>query len=88
MEKHGQNGSAVYRADDPMWNVLYPPASWNCRCVAVALSIADAAKHGSREAARWLRIGVPPTSPVFARVPYPIVPPPGWPTHGVIAAIP
>lgn len=87
MEKWGQNGTAVYRADDPMWAILYPPAAWNCRCHAIALTIEDAAKHGSREAARWLRTGQPPLSPAFARQPYPIVPPPGWPTHGGITAI-
>jgi uncharacterized protein with gpF-like domain len=25
MEKWGQNGTAVYRADDPMWDELWPP---------------------------------------------------------------
>jgi hypothetical protein len=30
MEHHGQNGTAVYRADDPMWATLWPPAGWNC----------------------------------------------------------
>jgi SPP1 gp7 family putative phage head morphogenesis protein len=87
MEKHGQNGTAVYRADDPMWVILYPPASWNCRCVAIALSIADAAKHGSKEAQRWLRTGVAPASPLWASKPYPIIPPPGWPVHTQIGSI-
>lgn len=87
MESHGQNGTAVYRADDPMWKILYPPAGWNCRCVAIPLTLEDAAAQGSAEAARWLRTGVPPERPVFARVPYPITLPPDWPTHQGITAI-
>lgn len=88
MEKHGQNGTAVYRSDDPMWVTLFPPAAWNCRCHAIPLSLADAASYGSREARRWLQTGVPPISPVHAARPYPIIPPPGWPTSARIGSVP
>ncbi len=87
MEKHGQNRSAVYRTDDPIWLTAYPPISYNCRCAVIPLSIADAAAHGSREAQRWLRTGIPPTNPEFARLPYPVTPPRGWPTHDKIASV-
>ena len=87
MEKHGQNGTAVYRADDPMWRILYPPCSWNCRCEAIHLSIADAAYHGSKEAREWLRTGIPPTNPEYAKRPYPVIVPKGWPTHDGIVAV-
>lgn len=88
MEKHGQNGTAVYRSDDPMWNTLFPPAAYNCRCAAIPLSLVDAAGYGSREARRWLQTGIPPANPVYAARPYPIIPPPGWPTSNRIGSIP
>ncbi len=78
METHGQNGTAVYRADDPIWQTLYPPCEWNCRCIVIALTIEDAAYHGSQEAREWLRTGEPPANPVYAATPYPIVPPANW----------
>ncbi len=87
METHGPGGCAVYRADDKMWDTLWPPCSWNCRCVCLPLDLADAARHGSKEAARWLATGTPPATPVFAARPYPITPPPGWPTHESIVAV-
>lgn len=87
MEHSGQNGTAVYRRDDPIWQTLYPPAGWNCRCMVIPLSIEDAAKHGSREAAKWLKTGQPPITPVFAARPYPITPPAGWPVHDRIESV-
>jgi SPP1 gp7 family putative phage head morphogenesis protein len=87
METWGQNGTAVYRADDPMFEMLYPPAGYNCRCHVIPLSLEDAARHGSREAQRWLRTGVPPASPLFARKPYPITDPPDWATQTTITSV-
>lgn len=87
MEKHGQNGTAIYRRDDPMWETLWPPAGWNCRCEPIPLTIEDAARYGSREAARWLRTGERPLSPDWAQRPYPIILPRGWPSHRGIVAV-
>lgn len=87
MERHGQNNTAVYRADDPIFITLYPPMRWNCRCAIIPLSIEDAARHGSKEAQRWLRTNTPPTAPEFAKKPYPVVPPKGWPTHERIESV-
>lgn len=87
MEKHGQNGSAVYRRDDPIWDTLYPPAGWNCRCMVIPLTVEDAAFHGSKEAKRWKISGNPPDNPEYAKQPYPIEIPPGWPTHNGIEAL-
>lgn len=87
MEKWGPGGCAVYRRDDPMWDTLWPPASYNCRCWPIPLSIEDAARHGSAEARAWLRTGRPPATPAWAARPYPITPPPGWPTGGRVGAV-
>lgn len=89
LEKWGQNGTAVYRMDDPIWRYCWPPISWNCRCHAFGISTFDAAKHGSKEARRWLKTGIPPTVPEYAKTPYPVVYPPGWPSiaDGIAAAV-
>ena len=87
MEKHGQNGTAVYRLDDPIWQTCWPPCAWQCRCHAIALSLSDAARHGSLEAKRWLETGIPPESPEYARTPYPVKIPPGWPTNDRIVSV-
>lgn len=61
----------VYRADDPVLRAHWPPWAWNCRCVCIFLSLADAASYGVREAIEWLRTGIPPANPEF-------VPDPGF----------
>jgi SPP1 gp7 family putative phage head morphogenesis protein len=77
MEKAGLNGTAVYRADDPIFNTHFPPIRWNCRCIVIPLSVADAAEYGCAEARRWLETGEPPAQPEFVgEVPAQI--PPGW----------
>lgn len=35
---HSALHGRVWRADDPIWNSLYPPNGWNCRCRVRALS--------------------------------------------------
>ncbi len=87
MEWWGPGECAVYRRDDPMWDTLWPPASYNCRCHATPLSLEDAVSHGSHEAREWLRTGRPPITPAWAARPYPITPPPGWPTGGRVGAV-
>ena len=87
METFGQNGTAVYRADDPMWDTLWPPCSYNCRCNVIPLTVSDAAAHGSEEARLWLKTGSAPVHPYWVRPPYPIIPPEGWPTHVGLQAV-
>lgn len=36
----------VFRWDDPVWNVIYPPNGYNCRCRVRPLSQADMTKKG------------------------------------------
>lgn len=77
LEKLGLNGTAVYRADDPIWNLYYPPWSYNCRCIPIPISVEDAAALGVKEAKEWLRTGNPPLVPEFVRDPG-FELPPGW----------
>jgi SPP1 gp7 family putative phage head morphogenesis protein len=60
LEKLGLNGTNVYRSDDPMWELFDPPWDFNCRCLAVNLTIRRAADAGVREARIWLESGEEP----------------------------
>lgn len=77
ISESGLNGTGVFRADDPVWRRFKPPRHWNCRCLAVAMTVEDAAASGIKEAREWLRTGLPPSAPEY--VPYPRVElPEGW----------
>lgn len=68
---------AIYRTDDPVWRKYKAPWSWMCRCADVFLSLADAARHGVKEAVEWQRTGIPPAHPEY--VPDPgFAMPSGW----------
>lgn len=43
---HSALHGRVWRADDPIWNSLYPPNGWNCRCRVRALSDRRLEKEG------------------------------------------
>ncbi len=37
-ESHAAMHNAVYRADDPVWDIWYPPNGFRCRCMVRSLS--------------------------------------------------
>lgn len=87
IETLGLDGTAVYRADDPVWDQFLPPWAWNCRCEVIPLSVRAAAGYGVREAAEWLRTGVPPAEPEYVK-PFPFDVPAGWvPTGRRLSAL-
>jgi hypothetical protein len=81
MESLGLDGTAVYRRDDPVWDLFYPPWGWNCRCVVIPLSVEDAAARGVKEAMEWMRTGRPPVVPQYVNPP-PFSIPKGWTPTG------
>ena len=54
LEKLGLNGTAVYRADDPVWEMFRPPWDYGCRCAWSPISVQEAARLGVREAVDWM----------------------------------
>jgi len=48
---HRYMSGRVYRTDDPLWLVWYPPCGFNCRCTVTAISAAEAQQRGIRESA-------------------------------------
>ena len=36
----------IYHADDPIWNSIYPPNGYNCRCIVRALTPEQAKTRG------------------------------------------
>lgn len=83
METSGLNGTNVFRADDPEFRRLRPPADYNCRCVWTPVSIEQAAQMGVREAQEWLRTGYPPAVPEFIQ-PIEFHQSPSWQRLGLI----
>lgn len=43
---HAALNGKVFRADDPIWNKLYPPNGWNCRCTVQALTRGQLQRQG------------------------------------------
>lgn len=77
LEKLGIQGTNIYRADDPVWQLFRAPWDYNDRCNDTALTVRQAAEAGIKEAQQWLETGVEPSPP--AHVPMPdFRPPPGF----------
>lgn len=54
LEHLGLDSTAVYRADDPVWQTFRPPWSYACRCAFAPQSVEQAARLGVAEAKEWL----------------------------------
>lgn len=77
METRGIQGTGIYRADDPVFQIFRPPWEFNCRCGFRAISVRDAARRGIEEAQRWLATKQPPLHPHHVEMP-PWRPPDGF----------
>lgn len=91
LERSGLNGTSIYRADDPVWQLFRPPFAWNCRCSGSPVSIQSAARGGVQEAIDWIAraerddlelFQTPPEVPEFVDHPtfegVEFFPPPEW----------
>ena len=75
LESMGIDGSAIFRADDPVAMKYRPPWDWSCRCTRYFLTIEQAARSGVKEAIQWHRTGKMPTKKAFVKDPgFPIDP--------------
>jgi SPP1 gp7 family putative phage head morphogenesis protein len=45
-DAHAKYNGKVFRADDPIWNTIYPPSDWECGCRVVAKSKDDLTQEG------------------------------------------
>lgn len=86
LESLGLDGTAVYRRDDPFWDMFTPPWDYQCRCGVRMLTIEQAARLGVSEAKEWLRTGVAPSSPQWRYQSIPFAPREGFGTRGRVAA--
>lgn len=77
----GIDGTGIYRADDPFWEIFTPPWRYNCRCGVNLLTIEAAGRKGVREAREWHRTGQPPAEPEYRLAHIPFRPAPGWGTR-------
>lgn len=64
-ESHARMEGRVYRADDPIWDVWYPPNGFKCRCTVVSLSEEQQKRRGIQVEQ------APPTSLTDGRVLFP-----------------
>lgn len=42
---HAALNGRIFRWDDPIWSIIFPPNGYNCRCRVVALSQAEVDRH-------------------------------------------
>lgn len=40
-DEHAALDNAVYRKDDPIWDSIYPPNGWNCRCYTRPIGVTE-----------------------------------------------
>lgn len=44
--EHRAMHGMIFRYDDPIWNTMYPPNGWNCRCMVRQLTKGEAKRNG------------------------------------------
>lgn len=45
-ESHARMNGKIYAADDPIWNIWYPPNGYRCRCSVVSLTKSQVERSG------------------------------------------
>lgn len=80
----GLDGTGVYWADDPFWEIFTPPVGYNCRCGTNYLTISKAASKGVLAAQEWLRTGREPVHE-SRLIAIPFRPQAGWSRRRVAA---
>ena len=48
-EEHRALDNKIFAANDPIWNTIWPPNGWNCRCYVEPLSSEEAAQYNFSE---------------------------------------
>lgn len=51
-ETHQEMQGRIYRADDPIWDIWYPPNGFRCRCSVVSLTKAQMERSGREVSTR------------------------------------
>lgn len=77
LEQLGIQGTNIYRADDPVWQLFRVPWDYNDRCADTALTVRQAARAGIEEAQKWLDTGREPDEKAWVKMPS-FQPPPGF----------
>ena len=85
LEKMGIQGTNIYRANDPVWQLFRVPWDYNDRCSDTPVTVRQAAEAGINEAQQWLETGVEPSPPAYVPMPD-FRPPPGF--QRVVASAP
>lgn len=55
LESLGLDGTGIYWATDPVWQLFRPPWDYGCRCTFSPVTVEQAARKGVRQAQEWLQ---------------------------------
>ena len=86
LETLGLDGTGIYRADDPFWQIFTPPWGYQCRCAKNILTVEAAARKGVTEAKLWLKTGKPPANPQHRLADIPFRPTDGFASRPQLVA--
>jgi len=45
-KSHSYYADKVFRYDDPIWDIIYPPSDWNCGCYVIPLTASELEARG------------------------------------------